>query len=299
MLDDTGEPPAALAEFHKALAIAEKVYPSDSAEIARVLISVGVVEGELGRNEDALAADQRALSIFALHPDDVQADMSTAYLDIGATYLGLERYKEAADAFTHALVLARATYGDASSEAAVAVDHLGIAVEQLGDPARAKQLMEQGLATRIKALGPEHPDVAESLANLSENANVRHDHAAAIAFSARGIALLDHSQSPDSNARAAIVHERVVAEIGLGRAAEALADATALRDHQLAIHRPVEASVTRILVADALWAQGGAEHHAAATKEAKAALDELTAAKDVDPEALRRAREWPARHGGQ
>jgi serine/threonine-protein kinase len=50
---------------------------------------------------------------------------------------------------------------------AIALNNLGVVYESLKKYEEARQMHERALALRQKALGPEHPEVANSLSNLA------------------------------------------------------------------------------------------------------------------------------------
>ncbi|HEY5951863.1 MAG TPA: hypothetical protein VIV40_40485, partial [Kofleriaceae bacterium] len=82
----------------------------------------------------------------------------------------------------------------------------------------------------------------------------------------------------------------------LGRAADALADAKLARDGFAKSKQPTSAADAQLVVADALWLQGGAQHKREAIAEAKLALQTVEAQPKPDPEVIAAARAWLAKH---
>jgi tetratricopeptide (TPR) repeat protein len=75
---------------------------------------------------------------------------------------------------------------------ATSLNNLAALHKAQGQYAKAEPLYQRSLAIREKALGPEHPDVAQSLNNLAALYKAQGQYAKAEAMKARAKAILGH-----------------------------------------------------------------------------------------------------------
>ena len=66
-----------------------------------------------------------------------------------------------------------------------------------GDYAKAEPLLKRSLAIREKSLGPNHPDVANSLHNLAELYVTLGDYAMAESFCTRSLVIKEKALGPE------------------------------------------------------------------------------------------------------
>jgi tetratricopeptide (TPR) repeat protein len=74
---------------------------------------------------------------------------------------------------------------------------LGLILTAKGDYAEAEPLYRLSLAAKEKALGPDHPDVANSLNNLAELLRAKGDYAGAEPLYRRALAIVEKALGPD------------------------------------------------------------------------------------------------------
>ena len=78
-------------------------------------------------------------------------------------------------------------------------------LQSQGDYAAARPLFERALAIREKALGPEHPDTATSLATLAILLQAQGDYAAARPLFERALAVREKVLGPAAATAAAVL----------------------------------------------------------------------------------------------
>jgi tetratricopeptide (TPR) repeat protein len=286
----------ALAHYQKCVAIDTKAYPPDSAQIAKDLVNIGLVYGELERHDEALANMQRALAIFEKHPEDNEQEMATVLYDLGLAYVSANKPKEAVATLEHALDVATKTHGAESDDVANILGGLLAVNDAAGDHAKAKEYGDRALAAKEKSFGKDHEQVGRTLGDLAQNANLRHAPKEALALIDRGLAIIEKPGAPDLAVRYEMRKIRANALLDLHRAADAAADAKLSRDGYIKFKEPTAAAAAQLVLADALWAQSGTAHKREAIAEAKAALDTVEAQPKPDAEVLANARTWLAKH---
>jgi tetratricopeptide (TPR) repeat protein len=97
-------------------------------------------------------------------PEPEYAGYQRAYADVSVL---LGEYDEAVRMLEEAAERARRT-DDSAADVARVLSDLSIAYGDRGDLERAIEVMEESLALRKQALGPQHPDVARGLHNYSQ-----------------------------------------------------------------------------------------------------------------------------------
>ncbi len=108
-------------------------------------------------------------------------------------------YREAAEYFRQAAALLPA---DADEKRAEYLNRQGYALDDAGDYRDAEGPYTQALALRENALGPEHPDVAESLNNLAELYRAQGRYAEAELLYERALAIDEKALGPEHPALA-------------------------------------------------------------------------------------------------
>ncbi|HSG40156.1 MAG TPA: serine/threonine-protein kinase [Thermoanaerobaculia bacterium] len=120
--------------------------------------SVFRLEGKL---EEALRLQERSLAIAEKH--GLRDGLYTSLSNIGAVYQTLGDYKRALRYFRRALQEVEASRGTLHPETASMHFNLATPLLELKRYGEAEKHLVDSLAQREKLLGPEHPDVAESL----------------------------------------------------------------------------------------------------------------------------------------
>lgn len=288
-----GQPEKALEQFRKSEAISRKAYPADSVQIAKDLVSVGLVLGELERHDEALDAHLMALAIFEKHPEDSKRDTITVLFDAGLAYVNTHQASKALALMQRALASAEAELGAESDEVGSVLGGMIIAADMAGDHDKAREYGMRALAIREKTLGPDHEQVARVLGSLANNANERHRPKEAMKLVERALAIITKPGAPPLPVRSNMLYVRAGAELALGRTDAALADARAARDGCVENKQPTLGADASLLVADALWQKGNRRD---AIAEVKKAIETIEAQPSRDSVLLGRARAWLTGH---
>jgi tetratricopeptide (TPR) repeat protein len=201
-----GRYPEAIDRLGEALAITEEDEGASSAETARALDRLAIVETEAGLYADAerhfgeAIATREAIGTPSLVGDGA-ASLGTVYFWTGRLAEGerffrdavaqLERtssepddrlaqatgwlgaimerrgdLEQAVRLHRKALALERALHGEVHTAVASALNNLGNALEAVGDYEAAREAHEESLRIKRELLRPDHPDIAASLSYL-------------------------------------------------------------------------------------------------------------------------------------
>ena len=145
-------------------------YTSEDPEVAdlREQARIALEAGEFDRAEqllnDASAKDLAAAERQESVARQRRLSAARSKANNGALKWTQFAYREAADYYRQAAALVPA---EAVVQRAEYLNLQGLALHDSGDYRDAEEPLTQALALREKALGPEHPDVAESLNNLA------------------------------------------------------------------------------------------------------------------------------------
>jgi CHAT domain-containing protein/tetratricopeptide (TPR) repeat protein len=161
LLMDRGDYIHAREHFEKTAKLWSRVYAADDPRMAFIANNLGLLFDTLGDQEKAEASYRRALAIREKSPPSV--NLAHSLNNLANTLRVRGRLDEAEPLYTRAVEICEKLPG---SDAALgqALTNLAVLYLLRKDYDRAGPLYERGLQVREKALGPEHPDVATSLA---------------------------------------------------------------------------------------------------------------------------------------
>src|SRR5262249_8703170 len=108
---------------------------------------------------------------------------------LGASLYGEGRYRESAAAYEKSAKLRR--------DDSTVLNNWGLSLALAGDYAGAEPVYRRSLDIREKALGPDHPDTANSLNNLAELLESKGDYAEAERLFRRALAIVEKAFGPD------------------------------------------------------------------------------------------------------
>jgi tetratricopeptide (TPR) repeat protein/CHAT domain-containing protein len=160
--------------------------------------------------EDAIAKDFDALRAAGIvheafpeivaqlgveHPE-LNRQLEATFKNFEQLY-GVGKYHEAAAAAETLVDLARRRYGEGRTEFAGALSWLAASKAKLNQTADAVALLNRSLAIREKALGSEHPGVAQSLNNLASLYQAQGRYAEAEPLYRRSLAIYEKALGPD------------------------------------------------------------------------------------------------------
>jgi tetratricopeptide (TPR) repeat protein len=171
--------------------------------------------------------------IAALEPSD--ADAAARSLEQAERCYEQDDYAAAHAHYQQALAWL-ALHSPDSREAAAAQRGLGATLVVLGEYAAGQALLEQALATRERILGPQHPDTAQVLSNLSAARFWQNDPAGALPLTEQALAFREQTLGDD--------HPDTLESLNdLGVIVNRLGD----RTRAIAIHTEVLARCERVL----------------------------------------------------
>jgi tetratricopeptide (TPR) repeat protein len=293
MFDTMEKPQQALEEFQRALAIDLEQFPADSTRIAIDYTSIGIIHGELDHRAEQVDYAEKSVAIFRKHPTDSKSELSVALLDLGNAYRDSGRSTDAIATYEQARASAIEVNGERSLQLADVLTSYGLVLVST-DHVRARAMWLNVLAIREAKLGPEHPDLAQTLSYLGQEAYMRDAHREVVPYLSRAIAILEKA-APGLPRTTEMIDLRGRSELALGQRDSAISDLTRARDDYHAQHLDEQSASTRLALADALWQQGGSARREAAV-EVHAAIEQLQALPKADPAQLASARAWLASH---
>ncbi len=168
----------------------------NTADYAKALASRARAEEKLGDYAAGFASVRQALEINRALSD--QRGIAENYHQLGLLHHLKGEIKEALPLYEQALTLRRELFGEQSLEYADTLYERGVLRDELSDSAAAEADLRQVLATREKALGPRHTEVAEVLQALGANLSRQRKLDEAIATNERTLALYESLFGKDS-----------------------------------------------------------------------------------------------------
>jgi tetratricopeptide (TPR) repeat protein len=140
--------------------------------------------------------------------------------NLGAVYFEMGQRKKAEKLFDDAVEIYRRL--NAMEELSPALTFVAKIAAEKGDTARAEVLLQEALELRKKISGPNHPNVALTLADIGEFQLSRKRYDAAIETFERALLMIEESLGPDHIFGVAILFQYAEAKQQLGHHDEAL-----------------------------------------------------------------------------
>jgi len=164
-----GDFPAAINAYRETLRLRRAVLGPRHAETARTQNAIGVLEADIGDWQSADTAFAAALDILRETPrGEERVDTITVRTNRALARWGSEKDRAAADQYAAAVADLRSALGADHPSVAAAVRNQARMEFDLGQAARAQQLLETALAAQQSVLGPDHPDVATTRLAMAE-----------------------------------------------------------------------------------------------------------------------------------
>lgn len=139
----------------------------DDIQIAKYLTDLAVAYTRLGRYERAYSTHSEALDLVTQHYGKDHPEVAKTMLAMSA-WIPVTGIEEAANLRKEALRIRREFYGNNHALTADALMQAGKIERSGANPFRAIEYFVEALEIRKEVLGPEHPDVAESLTFLGD-----------------------------------------------------------------------------------------------------------------------------------
>ncbi len=224
-----GEPRSALVSFEEALGLLRSVPDQANTEQANpqlvaVLGWLGITHDQLGEPGPAESYLQAAIPLAErLYPAGNQR-LSAVYNNLGGMYLNYGRLAEAEPLLRRALAMLEALGDSSSSHYQTRLNNLGRLALEREDFAAARKLLEASLASRLRTLGPEHPDRAHGHIMVSQLAKDEGRYAEALTHARQALDIAEQNPAAADAylATALLLAARSQASMGQRAEAEAL-----------------------------------------------------------------------------
>jgi tetratricopeptide (TPR) repeat protein len=163
-----GDPAAAEPLCRLAVALLEQELGPDSADVANVLGTLGLIRGALDDHAEAEALHRRALAILYRFPVEpvVEQLRVHAMRELAGSIRARGRYAEAERLLRDALALAERSESVPGEDVAGVLNNLAVVYKYTGRFDDAEALYRRALVLTERAHGSEHPDVATIYHNL-------------------------------------------------------------------------------------------------------------------------------------
>lgn len=166
LLQHKGELESALRRFEHAEALAREQDPVNSRQVGMSLSGQGTTLGELGRYEESVAIQRRAIEQLAARVGPATPQVIRARTQVAASLSNLGRGAEAIEEAKRTVVDADAVLGEDSVLAARARATLAVAYASQGKLTESELLLRAAAVTLEKKYGPKNPASADAWTNL-------------------------------------------------------------------------------------------------------------------------------------
>ena len=136
-------------------------------ETASARFNVGVALRQLGRLDEALAEELRALELERGLSGEASLEYAAVASGVSLTLHSLSREEEALPYGQQALAVFRARLGATHPKVADARENVGLVLSALGRYDEAEAELRESLAVRRRVFGESHPEVLESMNSLA------------------------------------------------------------------------------------------------------------------------------------
>ena len=174
VLNLNGHADRALPVAEKAVALARRLCPGDSAELAGALAQLARAQMVLGKSDVAEPTTREVLAMRRrLRPGD-DRDTAAALKSVAGALANQGRMPAAEPFFREALEMRRRLHRGDDKDLAQALNDFGYVQMSLGRAEAARPFFEEALAMRRRLFPGDHPDVAEGLNNLAWSCETAH-----------------------------------------------------------------------------------------------------------------------------
>ena len=130
------------------------------------LLELGIIEGKMGKEKDALPRYMKALEIARAKYGENHSDVATCYNCIGIVHNNLGEYEKALEYFPKALKIRLQVLGENHPDVATSYNNIGEAYRLLGEYKKPLEYHQKALNIELQVLGENHPDVAKNYNNI-------------------------------------------------------------------------------------------------------------------------------------
>ncbi|MFP2925263.1 tetratricopeptide repeat protein [Pyxidicoccus sp. 3LG] len=188
----------ALAEGHRALEMARKVYTDQEPELATALLSVGQTLGALGRHEEGLPFLLEAETIYRRTYGPAHPNLAVVLDTLAVHEVQAEDAARAVEHGRQALAIFQQVHGDEHLMTASTHHNLGGFLLELGRAEESLQSFERAARIREKQLGPGDPKLASSLSGMGRALGKQGRFAEAVEHHRRALAIREKALGPES-----------------------------------------------------------------------------------------------------
>ena len=180
----------------RALALREKLFGPDKAEVAESANNLGMLYDRMNRFADAEVLLKRAVAIADKVSGLDSDDAGASRMNLATHYKGLSKWPEAETAFTEALAICEKVHGPGDASVAAVLNNMGAMYMAMGRFEPAEKCLSRSLSIAEKALGPEHPHTAGVLGGLASALMDQGKFAEAEPLLKRSIAIIEKRLPP-------------------------------------------------------------------------------------------------------
>ena len=213
--------PTAVSYLQRALAQAIGLHGEQSAIVARIYNSLGMVYRKQGRLGEVMACYEKALAICAQLTDDSDV-IATTYNNIGLFKNYMGDAKQALDYYLKAVAIEERTVGTEHSATALCYNNVGTLYYSTGELDRAMEYIGKSLAIQEKVLDDDHPDLAMSCSNMGSIFLAKGDNGRALEYFNRALAIREQLFGTDHPDVAVLLDNIGLANLGQGNVQQAL-----------------------------------------------------------------------------
>jgi tetratricopeptide (TPR) repeat protein/tRNA A-37 threonylcarbamoyl transferase component Bud32 len=193
---EDGQYEAGLKTGEEALALADKVYGTESLVHAELLLDRARGLGELGKREEATATAKRALAMVEKTVGPEHPAVKAYANVLGEQAFHVRDFAEAKAQFSRVLHVSETVDGPNAPAVAASLNNLAMVAVYESDYTQAEAYYRRALALAEKRVGPDHPDVASGLYNLAILFSRKGQPAEALPLHQRALAIREKALPP-------------------------------------------------------------------------------------------------------
>lgn len=128
----------------------------------KALLHLGLIEGKMGKEQDALPRCFKALDIAKTKHGENHPDVAASYNNIGSIYLRLGDNEKALEFHEKALNIQLQVLEENDSDIPTSYNNIGVVYFVRGDYKKTLKYYQKALKIRLQFLGENHPHIATS-----------------------------------------------------------------------------------------------------------------------------------------
>jgi CHAT domain-containing protein/tetratricopeptide (TPR) repeat protein len=212
-----GQYQEALPLFQQSLAINEKAFGPDSANVAAISSYMALLYEASGQYDKALLLFLRSLNISEKAYGAQHTATADVLSNLAELYGLLGQYDKALSLYQRALTIYEKVNGRAHTSTANTLGSMGALYGVLDQFDKALPLLQQNLVINEKVLKPDDPAIAASLNNLAELYRRLGKYDEALPLYERALAIQTRTQRAESGDTAAVLHNLALLYQNMGQ----------------------------------------------------------------------------------